>query len=243
MPNLTLRDEFLIYHPRRQISQLLSREELGLYVVWGRIISLMEEEDWWFTHTKHHRCAAEGSPLQPCDGYYSLIPRYHLKVEVFDNEDQCKFLLGDEDDPNSPLYPAVFERLINKSMLFLVEKKLPGSYANDGYFKVQRVCDVPELIRMYLRGHLFRLDRNTRDTIANLLGAEEVALHFNKGHESSHASALPGDNFSTVASDIGHASSSNTVSFNNQNIGIRSDIDVEESNIEPVDKHCLDSTP
>ncbi|KAJ1414962.1 Nucleic acid-binding, OB-fold [Sesbania bispinosa] len=260
MPNLTLRDEFLLYHPRRQIAQVLSREELGLFVVWGRIISLMEEENWWFTESKHHTCASQGNPLQPCDGYFSVIPRYHLKVEVFDNEDECKFLLGDEDvhklldvsckdllpsieDPNSELYPPIFEKLIDKSMLFLVEKKFPNSYVNDGYFKVKRVCDVPELIRMYLRGQFFRLHHTTRDTVAKLLGVEGPVLHSNNAHESSHASALAVDNFSTTASDIAQASSSNSVSFNNQNIGITPNIPVEESDVEPVDKHCLDSTP
>ncbi|KAJ1438427.1 Nucleic acid-binding, OB-fold [Sesbania bispinosa] len=44
LPSLSLCDEFLLYHSRKRIDQLMKRGQGGLYVVWGRIIGLKEDE-------------------------------------------------------------------------------------------------------------------------------------------------------------------------------------------------------
>ncbi|KAJ1409035.1 Nucleic acid-binding, OB-fold [Sesbania bispinosa] len=173
----------------------------------------------------------EGRPLFSCDGYYIVIPRYNLKIEVSNGNDVTYFLLGDDDvhkllkisckdllpsieDPNSDIYPLVFTQLLEKELLFLVEKKNNGSSVNERCFK-------------------------KRCTVGHLLGNEGDALHVNNLQESSHASALPTDNFLSAWSDMGQPSSSSSASVNDLSAGWNSQLDTGEA----IDKHCLDNAP
>ncbi|KAJ1429768.1 Nucleic acid-binding, OB-fold [Sesbania bispinosa] len=251
-PNISLRDEFLPYHPRRDLRKLLTKGEAGIYVIWATITSILKNDTWWYTVAKHHACSTQGSTLFNCDGYYTVIPRFKLKVEACDGTDITYLMLGDEDLPrllntsckellatlrgeDTSAHPAIFNRLIGQHMLFLVEKRTGLCHVKDACFKVKRVCVEAEIIRMYLCGQFFRLDRNTRSTIGRLLGKQGVAEYFNVPEGSSHGSGLLVDNFMSTGSEIGPTSLSSSVSMNKQ-----AEIEKSDSHIaEPMDKQCV----
>ncbi|KAJ1377419.1 Nucleic acid-binding, OB-fold [Sesbania bispinosa] len=241
-PNLSLRDEFLLYHSRRQLGQLLKRGEAGMYVVWATITSIVQNDAWWYTVATHRTCTGEGSASTNCDGFYTVVPRYKLRVEATDGSDITILLLDDEDvetllkisckalidsikGPDLKTYPCIFNCLVGQNM--------------QGCFKVKRVCAETEIIRMFVKGEFFRLDRMTRSTIARLLGKHGDAKHFNIAEGSSHATCIPLDNFLTYRSEIGQLSSSSSVSVKNRDT-------LEKSGCEdcqPMDKHCISNTP
>ncbi|KAJ1395664.1 Nucleic acid-binding, OB-fold [Sesbania bispinosa] len=228
IPSLSLRDEFLLYHYRKRIDQLMRRGQGGLYVVWGRIIGFIEDEMWWFSSCKHYACMSEGSSVYACDGDYAIIPRYNIKVEVSDGDNVAIFKLGDEDVQNfvkvpckellaslenaqSSTYPGIFNQLIGKSVLFLVEKRRTFFDVRPSCFNVKRVCAEPEIVRMFLRGEFFNADRRTRSTIARILGVQGDAEHFNTCQGSSHASAMPAVSTSNTVHQLTNIASKITV--------------------------------
>ncbi|KAJ1403514.1 Nucleic acid-binding, OB-fold [Sesbania bispinosa] len=161
--------------------------EPGMYVVWGRIIVLHESESWWNSSCNHQPATLQQQSMFTCDLCYSVVPRFNLKLEVSDgigltyivllDEDverlvnaSCKELLSSQDGSTSQSYPPIFQRLIGKAMLFLVEKKPGINHLNEGCFIAKRLCAEPEIVRMFLRGEFFRIDRQTRSTIGKFLG-------------------------------------------------------------------------
>ncbi|KAJ1400510.1 Nucleic acid-binding, OB-fold [Sesbania bispinosa] len=220
-PSISLRDEFLINHPKRELGHL--NKHGGLVVVWGKIIGLLENEMWWNSSCHHRQCLSQTTCLYTCDGYYSVIPRYSLKVEVSNDKDATYLILGDEDvesllhvsckdllssmhDSTSASLPPIFNLLLGRELLFLVQKR-------------SRINDL----------------RETRSTIARLLGEQGAAEHFNHLDQSSYASSIPGDNLISTASIRGQPSSSASIPFNNQGTNINREDDEDE----PTDKECV----
>ncbi|KAJ1383836.1 Nucleic acid-binding, OB-fold [Sesbania bispinosa] len=196
IPSPSLRDEFLLYHPRKRIEQLMRRGKGGKYVVWGRIIGFNEDEMWWFSSCKHYSCMSEGSSLFDCDGDYAIVPRYNLKVEVSDRETVAIFNLG-------------------MRMFRTLSKCHVKSSSNLwSCFNVRRVCAEAEIVRMFLRGEFFHADQKIKSTISRILGVQGDAEHFNICKGSSHASAMPDDNFGTDMSAFGQCSFCGSTSVN-----------------------------
>ncbi|KAJ1410175.1 Nucleic acid-binding, OB-fold [Sesbania bispinosa] len=96
-PQTSMRDEFLLYHARRKVGQLVAGSEVASFVVYALMTSLLEDEIWWFSTCKHDSCPFHGPACFTCDGHYSVTPKYNLKVDVSDGDDSTYFLLGDDD--------------------------------------------------------------------------------------------------------------------------------------------------
>ncbi|KAJ1389292.1 Nucleic acid-binding, OB-fold [Sesbania bispinosa] len=232
-PNISLRDEFLLYYSRMDLGKLQTKEEAGVYVVWATITSILKNDIWWYTVAKHLPCNTEDTSLFNCDGYYTVIPKFKLKIEVCDGNDITYLIIGDEDmqkllktsckhllatlkGEDTSAYPRIFNRLIGQNMLFLVEKRTTLCHVKDGIFKVNR----------------------TTSTIGHLLGKKGYGEHFNVTDNNSHASGYPVDNFMPTDSEIGQESSSSSVSMHNHYGAHNSD----SHSGEPMEKHCVHFT-
>ncbi|KAJ1404933.1 Nucleic acid-binding, OB-fold [Sesbania bispinosa] len=248
MPCLTLRDEFLLHHKKSDICDLNTNGEGGLFVVCAIITSLLENEAWWYTAYRPHACSSKGSSLYTCDGDYSIIPRYSVKVEVCDGTALTYLLLGDEhieklmqmscrdmlstlENPSSGGYPAIFDVLIGMRMLFLVQT-IRSTNVHECYLRVKTLCTDRELIQMWLKGQYFHVDRRT--TIAAMLGATRNAAPFSHAECSLYASARPVENFPTASSTTGHQSAGGSASVNNNH-----ETNPAPHNTPQVDKHCV----
>ncbi|KAJ1377219.1 Nucleic acid-binding, OB-fold [Sesbania bispinosa] len=246
MPCLSLRDEFFLYHPRRRTGDLNQTEQVGVFVICATIIGLLENQAWWFSSCKTRPCSSKGPSLYSCDGSYSLIPRYNLRVEISDGQDttylslgyadmqrlmkiSCEELISKLQVPHSNTPPHVFNSLIGKRMLFLV-KTFQTSSLQEVDFKVKRVCDDKELVRMFYKGHFFRSDRKPKATIARMLGEPRNTHQFHHGHGSSHVGPMGYG---------GPSSSHGSLSINNE--GTQLDSNTYEQVV--VDKHCVNFQP
>ncbi|KAJ1421234.1 Nucleic acid-binding, OB-fold [Sesbania bispinosa] len=254
MPCLTLRDEFLLHHQRKDIADLNTNGKVGgLLVVCAMITSFMDNEAWWYTACRPHACSSKGSSLYTCDGDYSIIPRYSVKVEVCDGKDSTYLILGDEhieklleisckdmlstiSDPSVAAYPAIFDHLIGMRMLFLVETTTTNN-VQEGCIRVKTICTDRELMRMCLKGQYFRVDRRPRTTIAVMLGETSNARQFTHAECSSYASARPAENFATASSGTAQRSGAGSASVN-----YNQQINAEMNNTPQVVKHCVHMT-
>ncbi|KAJ1382579.1 Nucleic acid-binding, OB-fold [Sesbania bispinosa] len=125
-----------------------------------------------------------------------VLNRYSVKVEVSDGKDLTHLQIGDEDierlvnvscrelisrmeKPHSTTYPEIFNCLIGKRMLFVVETKSFFD-VHEGCFKVLRTCADKEL---------------PMSTIAGLLGERRIAPPCNHDKGSSYANAIPETHF------------------------------------------------
>ncbi|KAJ1380360.1 Nucleic acid-binding, OB-fold [Sesbania bispinosa] len=242
MPCLSLLDEFFLYHPRRQVGELNQTEQVGVFVVCATITGLLENQPWWFSSYKPRSCSSKGPSLYSCDGSYSLIPRYNLKVEISDGHDTTYLSLGDADVhklinisckdllstlqvPHNNNPPQVFNSLIGKRMLFLV-KKVSNSDLQEGCFKVKRVCADKELVRMFFKGHFFRSDHKPKATVARMLGELRNTHQFHRGHGRSHVGPMGYG---------GPSSSQGNMSVNKE--GTHFDSNTGEQPL--MDKHCV----
>ncbi|KAJ1417293.1 Nucleic acid-binding, OB-fold [Sesbania bispinosa] len=103
----------------------------GCFVICATITALVENEAWWFSACCPHACSSKGSSLFTCDGNFSVVPRYFVKVEVSDGKDLTHLQIGDEDieklvnvsctellskmeNPNSTTYPKMFNTLLGE---------------------------------------------------------------------------------------------------------------------------------
>ncbi|KAJ1376756.1 hypothetical protein SESBI_49605 [Sesbania bispinosa] len=188
-PSISLRDEFLLYHPKRELGHLNKRGG------------------------------------------------------VSNDKDATYLILGDEDVESlvhvscctSASLPPIFNLLLGKELLFLVEKRSRINDLREACSKVRRVCGYREIIRMFSTGHFFCLDHNIRSTIARLLGEQGASQHFNNFDGSSYASDVPGDNFTSAGSFLGQPSFSASVPFNNHGTNMSKNGEADE----PTDKECV----
>ncbi|KAJ1380258.1 Nucleic acid-binding, OB-fold, partial [Sesbania bispinosa] len=148
MPSISLRDEFLYFYHKKDIGGLNKQGKGGCFVICAKIISLVDEEAWWYSACRPHACSSMGSSIYICDGNFSVIPKYSVKVEVTDGKE----------NPNSKEHPEIFYCLVGMRLMFVVETK---SFCDvqEGCFKVLRTCGDKELVTMFLKDHFFRADR------------------------------------------------------------------------------------
>ncbi|KAJ1434112.1 hypothetical protein SESBI_05678 [Sesbania bispinosa] len=110
LPSLSLRDEFLLHHPRKFLGQLMRRGKARLIVVFITISGILEDDSW-----------------------------YNLRVQVNHDGDVSHFTFGDEDVENiiqvsckdlltslegdgANTYPAIFHHLPEIVRMFLREE-------------------------------------------------------------------------------------------------------------------------
>ncbi|KAJ1410883.1 Nucleic acid-binding, OB-fold [Sesbania bispinosa] len=239
MSCVILRDEFLYFYHKKDIGQLNKQGKGGCFVICATITGFAENEAWWYSACRPHACSSMGSSIYTCDGNFSVIPRYSLKIEVSDGAESTYLQLGDEDvevlvnvkcselisnlqPAQSITYPEVFNCLLRKRMLFVVETK-SFCDVDEGCIKVLRACAYKEL---------------PISRIAGLLGERGMTRKQNFDEGSSYASALPGDNFTPKGSATFNCSSAASASVNNLTNLITPDPQTEPS----VDKHCVHFT-
>ncbi|KAJ1427595.1 Nucleic acid-binding, OB-fold [Sesbania bispinosa] len=254
MPCLSLRDEFLYFYHKKDIAELNKQGKGGCFVICATVTSLVEDDAWWYSACRPHACTSMASSIYTCDGNFSIIPKFSVKVEVSDGIEVTYLQIGDLDmeqllnvtctnlistleNPQSTNYPDVFNRLIGKRMLFVVETKT-FTDVDEGCFKVLRTCDDKKLIRMFVQNHFYRADLKPVPRIASLLGERRVAPQSNHDEGSSYASARPGDNFTPQGSATFMSSSAASASVNNFTLPMSASPQVEP----PVDKKCVHFT-
>ncbi|KAJ1407228.1 Nucleic acid-binding, OB-fold [Sesbania bispinosa] len=176
IPDEAIRHKFLLHYPRKKIGELTQEGEHAFYVVWATIMAMVDDECWWVSACKHFPCKPEGPSFNHCDGCYCIIPRFNIKIEVFDGDDSALFILGDDEvqglvgrscedilssleTPRTSTFPDFFSHLIGKNMLFVVDNKKITGPAEGTYFHVNVICDEREIVRMFWKGECFRLDR------------------------------------------------------------------------------------
>ncbi|KAJ1375326.1 Nucleic acid-binding, OB-fold [Sesbania bispinosa] len=236
MSCVSLRDEFLYFYHKKDIGQLNKQGKGGCFVICATITGFAENEAWWYSACRPHACSSMGISIYTCDGNFSVIPRYSLKIEVSDGAESTYLQLGDEDvevlvnakcselisnlqPAQSITYPEVFNCLLGKQMLFVVETK-SFCDVDEGCIKVLRACADKEL---------------PISRIAGLLGERGMTRKQNFDEGSSYASALPGDNFTPKGSATFNCSLAASASVNNLTNLITPDPQTEP----PVYKHCV----
>ncbi|KAJ1384671.1 Nucleic acid-binding, OB-fold, partial [Sesbania bispinosa] len=185
-PYESLSDEFLLSHPKRVIADLNTENERGEFVAWGNIIEVCEDnlwwwgniievcEDnlWWYSTCKDHPSPYIGGHSHGCKKNCSPVPRFNIKILVFDKKGLAYFNIQHEDvedllqvsceeliesfpEPDYFPYPTVFNTLLRQTMLFLVQKKTNLDTIHDGGFNVKRVCAQPEIVRMFMKNEFY----------------------------------------------------------------------------------------
>ncbi|KAJ1407466.1 hypothetical protein SESBI_24273 [Sesbania bispinosa] len=124
IPCVSLWDEFLYYYHKKDIGELNKQGKGGCFVICATITSLVENEARWYLACRPHACSSMASSIYTCDGDFSIIPKFSVKVEVSDRIENSQ----------STNYPDVFNRLIGKRMLFVVETK-SFTDVHEGCFK------------------------------------------------------------------------------------------------------------
>ncbi|KAJ1391981.1 hypothetical protein SESBI_36165 [Sesbania bispinosa] len=91
--------------------------EVGLYVLFGTIIDVVQNDEWWECFVKSEGKFNNVLNASRFGPHYVLAPRYNIKVEVFDGFESCCIALKDKD----------VEKLMKKSFKDLfhsIENKL-----------------------------------------------------------------------------------------------------------------------
>ncbi|KAJ1377805.1 hypothetical protein SESBI_48490 [Sesbania bispinosa] len=113
---VSVKDDFFNLHPPKKIIELRSSPQTGFFIVCEKVVKIVNDSRWWFLECK---CR---NPVIPNEGIYfcsecrrnvvTVIPRYRLKIEVYDSSDSTHVILDDSDA----------ERLLNKSCKSLMDE-------------------------------------------------------------------------------------------------------------------------
>ncbi|KAJ1389660.1 Nucleic acid-binding, OB-fold [Sesbania bispinosa] len=166
-PFQSLSNEFLLSYPKRVIGHLNAQNDRGEFVVWGNITEVSEDDLWWYSICKDHPSTYIGSHSHGCESNCSPVPRFTIKVLVFDGKDLAYLKIHHEDvenllqvscdelEPDYFPYPSVFNTLVGQTMLFLVQKKTHLDTVHDGAFNVKKICVEPEIVRMFIKDEFY----------------------------------------------------------------------------------------
>ncbi|KAJ1425376.1 hypothetical protein SESBI_11087 [Sesbania bispinosa] len=138
-PPMDICEKFLLTHDRVELGQLNSLTQDGMYVTWGSIVGMVDNEPWWYSSCKHGLGRCLICSAYSTDGRVNYLQRYTLGLKVSnrncstqfvlgDNEverlinKQCASLLGEIEDPYSTMYPSIFNQLIGKNMLLQIDR-------------------------------------------------------------------------------------------------------------------------
>lgn len=166
-------DDFLRLFPKKTVSGLKYGKEDGVFVVCASILGLVEGSEFWYPScVKCNKKVSPDSGSYYCDDcvrhVYQIVPRFKVDINVGDGKENAVFVLFDSDvhfilgkscsqildvtkAENGVSYPAEFDVLVGKKLLFKVERRVYGSFSLDGSFKVKRICDDDMIIKAYER--------------------------------------------------------------------------------------------
>ncbi|XP_057452543.1 uncharacterized protein LOC130744368 [Lotus japonicus] len=167
---LTIEEEFLTLFPRKKIQEVHETAEAGVFVVYAKIAGLVDGEKWWYSACRCHRSVSVEDGTYYCPGCDSNVlevtPRFRVKVEVSDGEEDASFVMFDTDcqnvlmktckelvigskvKSNSEL-PQVLKTLIGKEFLFKIEKSADHGAKYDDSYKVKKVCADQNVIDLF----------------------------------------------------------------------------------------------
>ncbi|KAJ1391441.1 hypothetical protein SESBI_36682 [Sesbania bispinosa] len=200
-------DEFLRLYPRKYVNELQITEEEGIFIVDATIVSVMNQEQWWYGACKCHKAVTPDSGLYYCSNcsthVVEVTPRYKLRVEVFRWDDSTSFILFDSDcvyllgktckellsesrGLKAGELPPDFRGLIGKDLLFKVEKTSEYAFNYDDSFKVKKVCDDKEIIQQFKKSSSIETPLKSKfQPPFPKLGVEEDSENPNKGISNS----------------------------------------------------------
>ncbi|KAJ1391440.1 hypothetical protein SESBI_36681 [Sesbania bispinosa] len=152
-PTVSMRDDFLILHPRKKICDLNVVSESFVCIIWAKVVKVINEGRWWYLECKCRKPVAAKDGIYHCTycsrNVVNVIPR---QVEVYDFNDSayltlddrdverilkksCKDLLDEVEDPLSCQIPMVIISLVGKQWLFKVLKISTSDGYGDDVFK------------------------------------------------------------------------------------------------------------
>lgn len=162
--------DFLLFHPKTTINELVSVIHDGMFVVSATLIEFVDGEDWWFPYATWKPVEENVSRLMgkrdAADNELHLIPRFEAKFKVCDDTDEAVFVMFDNDlsrllkercvdlvdgvqGKNSEVFPPQFQSLFGKNFLFLVKKESTSNPTLECPYRVRKVCDNPIVIDLF----------------------------------------------------------------------------------------------
>ncbi|XP_057440670.1 replication protein A 70 kDa DNA-binding subunit C-like [Lotus japonicus] len=170
-PAVPVFEDFVSNNPKKTIAELNESIEDGISIVLGKVVSLLQDDQWWYFACKCHKGVAYDDGLYYCGAcmkhVIDVIPRYKIKIEVSDGTGSASFVLFDFDaqhllmksckellayvkDPKSAEFPSMIEDiLVGREMLFKVEKKSNTVFQYDDSYRIKRVCDEAAVMEAY----------------------------------------------------------------------------------------------
>ncbi|XP_057425819.1 replication protein A 70 kDa DNA-binding subunit C-like [Lotus japonicus] len=165
-------DDFIKNHPRKTVKSLNETIEDGDFVVRAKIVTLLEDDSWWYLACKCSRAVMNENGHYYCSGCFRLVnyvaPRFRIKLQVSDGVDSADFVMPDSiaenllkktcsqmlnevEDPNCTRATTVMqEGLVGRDLLFKVEKNLVNVYNFEDPYTVKRVCDDFDLMEVFM---------------------------------------------------------------------------------------------
>ncbi|XP_057444301.1 uncharacterized protein LOC130736492 [Lotus japonicus] len=165
-------DDFIKNHPRKTVKSLNETIEDGDFVVRAKIVTLLEDDSWWYLACKCSRAVMNDNGHYYCSDCFRLVnyvaPRFRIKQQVSDGVDSADFVMPDSiaenllkktcsqmlnevEDPNCTRATTVMqEGLVGRDLLFKVEKNLVNVYNFEDPYTVKRVCDDFDLMEVFM---------------------------------------------------------------------------------------------
>ncbi|KAJ1413287.1 hypothetical protein SESBI_19834 [Sesbania bispinosa] len=168
--DLSMKDDFLGFYPRKIINELHMTEEEGNFIVIATVAAILGDDAWRYSACSCMKAVNEEDGVFFCPvckaNVKEVTPRFKLKIEVFDGDDTTAFILFDQDaqfllgktcpefvteakDPEFGEIPDEFQLLVGKEMLFKVDKGPEYAFRFDDTFRVRRICVDPEIMKMF----------------------------------------------------------------------------------------------
>ncbi|XP_057445132.1 replication protein A 70 kDa DNA-binding subunit E-like isoform X2 [Lotus japonicus] len=169
---VSLFDDFIKNHPQKSVRSLNETMEDGEFIVRAKIMSLLQDDNWWYLACKCHRAVIVEDGHHYCSGCFRRVnyvaPRFRIKIQVSDGDDLAEFvmpdliaenlinkscmdILNEVKDPNAfEVAPTIEDTLVGRDLLFKVEKKVVNLYNYEEPYHVKRVCDDSDIIKAYM---------------------------------------------------------------------------------------------
>ncbi|XP_057450050.1 uncharacterized protein LOC130741224 isoform X6 [Lotus japonicus] len=155
-------DDMLVVHPKKTIGQLLqTTEKSGIFVVHVGILAVIEEGGWWYPSCRCYTKLTVDNGVYHCGccerTIGKMLPRFSIKLEVFDGFDSTVFLLQDSEAiqlmhsscvevvtseglPNAVKFPVhLKDMLVGKEILCKIRKSTGVTYKGVQIYEIIRI--------------------------------------------------------------------------------------------------------
>ncbi|XP_057450047.1 uncharacterized protein LOC130741224 isoform X3 [Lotus japonicus] len=154
-------DDMLVVHPKKTIGQLLQTTESGIFVVHVGILAVIEEGGWWYPSCRCYTKLTVDNGVYHCGccerTIGKMLPRFSIKLEVFDGFDSTVFLLQDSEAiqlmhsscvevvtseglPNAVKFPVhLKDMLVGKEILCKIRKSTGVTYKGVQIYEIIRI--------------------------------------------------------------------------------------------------------